>query len=188
MPGKIHVWTSRKHHTPRGYQGQEHMTRKCHQFPQKGPKNWPQNQHFAQKFCKMLLGFGPLWPLWPPRLAPLAPSLVRLWPPRLAPLAPWLGPFGPLAWPLWPPGLAPLAPRLAPLAPWLGLGVERNQKQRTGIVSRTSWFTSGYHCLNIVQLVPLCYHFLSQRVFYMTNENCFPFQNIPHYLKYTFRK
>ena len=68
------------------------------------------------------------------------------------------------------------------------LGVERNQKQRTGIVSRTSWFTSGYHCLNIVQLVPLCYHFLSQRVFYMTNENCFPFQNIPHYLKYTFRK
>ena len=64
----------------------------------------------------MLLGFGPLWPLWPPRLAPLAPSLVRLWPPRLAPLAPWLGPFGPLAWPLWPPGLAPLAP----LAPSLG--------------------------------------------------------------------
>ena len=110
MPGKIHVWTSRKHHTPRGYQGQEHMTRKCHQFPQKGPKNWPQNQHFAQKFCKMLLGFGPLWPLWPPRLAPLAPSLVRLWPPRLAPLAPWLGPFGPLAWPLWPPGL--FGPRL----------------------------------------------------------------------------
>ena len=68
------------------------------------------------------------------------------------------------------------------------IGVERNQKQRTGIVSRTSWFTSGYHCLNIVQLVPLCYHFLSQRVFYMTNETCFPFQNIPHYLKYTFRK
>ena len=23
---------------------------------------------------------------------------------------------------------------------------------------------------------------------YMTKENCFPFQNIPHYLKYTFRK
>ena len=109
MPGKIHVWTSRKHHTPRGYQGQEHMTRKCHQFPQKGPKNWPQNQHFAQKFCKMLLGFGPLWPLWPPRLAPLAPSLVRLWPPRLAPLAPGpfgpFGPFGPWLVRLWPPGL-----------------------------------------------------------------------------------
>ena len=82
MPGKIHVWTSRKHHTPRGYQGQEHMIRNCHQFPLKGPKNWPQNQHFAQKFCKMLLGFGPFWPLWP-LLAPLAPSLVRLWPPGL---------------------------------------------------------------------------------------------------------
>ena len=70
----------------------------------------------------------------------------------------------------------------------LRVGVERNQKQRTGIVSRTSWFASGYHCLNIVQLVHLCYHFLSQRVFYMTDENCFPSQNIPHYLKYTYRK
>ena len=38
MPGKIHVWTSPKHHTLRGYTREEYKTRKCHQFPLRVPK------------------------------------------------------------------------------------------------------------------------------------------------------
>ena len=65
IPRKIHVWTSPKHHTLRGYTGQQYKTRKCHQFPLRVPRNWPQNQHFLQKICKRLLGFGPFGLFWP---------------------------------------------------------------------------------------------------------------------------
>ena len=51
MPGKIHVWIWPKHLTPRGYHGQQYMTRKCHQCPLEGPKNEPLPPKI---FCKKL--------------------------------------------------------------------------------------------------------------------------------------